>query len=109
MLHRKGSVLFCRRRRHAHAGASGALAGIALGARGRRVFPALTVSENLEMGGFKYRKDRAKVRALIGRAMEMFPILRERATQARDSSGGESADAGSVRALMSEAAATVHG
>ena len=34
------------------------LAGIALVPEGRRVFAALTVRENLEMGGFKYRGDR---------------------------------------------------
>ena len=37
--------------------------GIALVPEGRRVFPFLTVRENLELGGFKFRKDAGKVRA----------------------------------------------
>jgi branched-chain amino acid transport system ATP-binding protein len=103
MLPRKGRILFGGEdvtRMPAH---RRALAGIALVPEGRRVFPALTVRENLEMGGFKYRKDRVKVRALIERAMEMFPILRERATQAAGTlSGGEQQMLALSRALMSE-------
>jgi len=80
-----------------------ALDGIALVPEGRRVFPALTVRENLEMGGFKYRKDRRKVDALIERAMASFPRLRERASQpAGTLSGGEQQMLALSRALMSE-------
>jgi branched-chain amino acid transport system ATP-binding protein len=80
-----------------------ALGGIALVPEGRRVFPALTVRENLEMGGFKYRKDRRKVAALIERAMTSFPRLRERASQpAGTLSGGEQQMLALSRALMSE-------
>jgi len=80
-----------------------ALAGIALVPEGRRVFAALTVRENLEMGGFKYRKDGGKVRSLIDRAMDMFPRLRERAAQAAGTlSGGEQQMLALARALMSE-------
>ena len=80
-----------------------ALAGIALVPEGRRVFPALSVRENLEMGGFKYRKNQKKIRALIDRAMEMFPRLRERASQpAGTLSGGEQQMLALSRALMSE-------
>src|SRR5262249_4072486 len=39
--------------------------GIALVPEGRRVFPYLTVRENLELGAFKHRGDAAKVRGLI--------------------------------------------
>src|SRR5204862_6141723 len=42
-----------------------ALLGVALVPEGRHVFPFLTVRENLELGGFKHRKDSAKVRGLI--------------------------------------------
>jgi branched-chain amino acid transport system ATP-binding protein len=80
-----------------------ALGGIALVPEGRRVFPALTVRENLEMGGFKYRKDRRKLDALIERAMTSFPRLRERASQpAGTLSGGEQQMLALSRALMSE-------
>jgi len=103
MLPRKGRILFGGEdvtRLPAH---RRALAGIALVPEGRRVFAALTVRENLEMGGFKYRKDGAKVRALIERSMEMFPILRERAAQAAGTlSGGEQQMLALSRALMSE-------
>ena len=80
-----------------------ALAGIALVPEGRRVFPALTVRENLEMGGFKYRNNHRKIRALIDLAMEMFPRLRERTAQrAGTLSGGEQQMLALSRALMSE-------
>ncbi len=79
------------------------LAGIALVPEGRRVFPYLTVRENLEMGGFRYRADRARVAHLIDQMMERFPRLRERATQpAGTLSGGEQQMLALARALMSE-------
>ncbi len=78
-----------------------ALAGIALVPEGRRVFPALTVRENLEMGGFKYRKNRKRIETLIDRAMESFPRLRERAAQpAGTLSGGEQQMLALGRALI---------
>jgi branched-chain amino acid transport system ATP-binding protein len=80
-----------------------ALAGIALVPEGRRVFSALTVRENLEMGGFKYRNDRKKIQSLIDRSLEMFPLLRARAAQpAGTLSGGEQQMLALSRALMSE-------
>lgn len=77
--------------------------GIALVPEGRHVFPYLTIRENLEIGGFKFRHDGAKVRALIERVYEMFPRLRERASQnAGVLSGGEQQMLVLGRALMSE-------
>jgi branched-chain amino acid transport system ATP-binding protein len=103
MLPRKGRILFDGKdvtRLPAHARVA---AGIALVPEGRRVFPALSVRENLEMGGFKYRKDRRKVDELIERAMQAFPRLRERASQAAGTlSGGEQQMLSLSRALMSE-------
>ena len=79
------------------------LAGIALVPEGRRVFPFLTVRENLEMGGFKFRGDQRKVRAKIAQVTEMFPRLIERADQrAGTLSGGEQQMLALSRALMSE-------
>jgi branched-chain amino acid transport system ATP-binding protein len=78
-------------------------AGIALVPEGRKVFPFLTVRENLEMGGFRYRGDKAKVNRLIEGMMDMFPRLRERSAQrAGTLSGGEQQMLALCRALMSE-------
>ena len=103
MLSRKGKILFDGvdvTRLPAHARTA---AGIALVPEGRRVFPALTVRENLEMGGFKYRGDKRKVGGLIERVMQMFPRLRERELQAAGTlSGGEQQMLAFGRALMSE-------
>jgi branched-chain amino acid transport system ATP-binding protein len=79
------------------------LLGIALVPEGRHVFPFLTVRENLELGGFKHRKDAAKVRSLIENIFEMFPRLRERTNQnAGTLSGGEQQMLVLGRAMMSE-------
>jgi branched-chain amino acid transport system ATP-binding protein len=77
--------------------------GISLVPEGRRVFPFLTVRENLELGGFKYRKEAAKVRGLVDRVFDMFPRLRERTSQnAGTLSGGEQQMLALGRAMMSE-------
>jgi branched-chain amino acid transport system ATP-binding protein len=77
--------------------------GIALVPEGRHVFPFLSVRENLELGGFKFRKDNAKVRALIDQMFAMFPKLSERAMQnAGTLSGGEQQMLVLGRAMMSE-------
>jgi branched-chain amino acid transport system ATP-binding protein len=77
--------------------------GVALVPEGRHVFPFLTVRENLELGGFKHRRDAAKVRSLIEKVFVMFPRLRERASQnAGTLSGGEQQMLVLGRAMMSE-------
>jgi branched-chain amino acid transport system ATP-binding protein len=77
--------------------------GIALVPEGRHVFPFLTVRENLELGGFKHRRDAAKIRRLIERMFAMFPRLQERASQnAGTLSGGEQQMLALGRAMMSE-------
>ena len=77
--------------------------GISLVPEGRRVFPFLTVRENLELGAFKYRKDGAKVHGLMGKIFDMFPRLHERARQkAGTLSGGEQQMLALGRAMMSE-------
>ncbi len=70
---------------------------------GADVFPFLTVRENLEMGGFKYRRDPRRLRGLMDRALDWFPRLRERAGQnAGTLSGGEQQMLVLSRAMMSE-------
>jgi len=77
--------------------------GIALVPEGRHVFPFLTVRENLELGGFKFRRDAGKMRTLIDRMFAMFPKLSERSTQnAGTLSGGEQQMVVLGRAMMSE-------
>jgi branched-chain amino acid transport system ATP-binding protein len=77
--------------------------GISLVPEGRRVFPFLTVRENLELGAFKYRKEIGKVRDLMDKVFDMFPRLRERMSQnAGTLSGGEQQMLALGRAMMSE-------
>jgi branched-chain amino acid transport system ATP-binding protein len=77
--------------------------GISLVPEGRRVFPFLTVRENLELGAFKYRKEIAKIRGLMDKVFDMFPRLRERMSQnAGTLSGGEQQMLALGRAMMSE-------
>ena len=77
--------------------------GIALVPEGRHVFPYLTVMENLEMGGYKFRNNRAKFNSLIEKMVTMFPKLKVRAKQnAGTLSGGEQQMVVIGRALMSE-------
>jgi branched-chain amino acid transport system ATP-binding protein len=54
--------------------------GIAISPEGRRVFPALTVTENLQMGGFFL--DKGEIQAGIEHVFKLFPRLRERAASA---------------------------
>jgi ABC-type branched-subunit amino acid transport system ATPase component len=55
------------------------------------VFPQLTVHENLELGAWVFRRDRARLAALLERAYDAFPRLRaRRRARATGLSGGES-------------------
>jgi branched-chain amino acid transport system ATP-binding protein len=75
-------------------------AGIAHCPEGRRVFPHLTVRENLAMGAF-VRRDGAAVAADLERVYAHFPILADRRRQAAGTlSGGEQQMLAIGRALM---------
>jgi len=75
--------------------------GIAHCPEGRRIFPQLTVRENLEMGAFQ-RRDRQGIRTDIDRMLGMFPRLAERIGQSGGTlSGGEQQMLAVARALMS--------
>jgi branched-chain amino acid transport system ATP-binding protein len=68
---------------------------------GRRIFPRLTVRENLEMGAF-IRSDKDGIESDLQRVFEMFPILKDRALQQGGTlSGGEQQMLAIGRALMS--------
>ncbi|WP_423198977.1 MULTISPECIES: ABC transporter ATP-binding protein [unclassified Cupriavidus] len=74
--------------------------GVAHCPEGRRVFPQLTVAENLEMGAYR-RLDRNRVRQDRERMLDRFPRLRERLRQAAGTlSGGEQQMLAIARALM---------
>ena len=76
-------------------------AGLIQVPEGRRIFPNLSVRENLERGSFaRGRADRARN---LERALTLFPRLRERTTQiAGTMSGGEQQMLAIGRALMAE-------
>jgi branched-chain amino acid transport system ATP-binding protein len=74
--------------------------GIAQSPEGRRLFPRMTVIENLEMGAFQ-RSDRSELREDMDRVFELFPRLHERRQQkAGTLSGGEQQMCAMGRALM---------
>lgn len=75
--------------------------GIAHVPEGRRIFPDLTVMENLYTGAY-LRRDKADILRDLSSVTERFPRLRERATQlAKTMSGGEQQMVAIGRALMS--------
>ena len=76
--------------------------GIALVPEGRRIFPQLTVRENLRLGGFNL--ERAALTPALERVFGLFPILADRAeTAAGRLSGGQQQMLAIGRALMSGA------
>jgi len=75
--------------------------GIAHSPEGRRVFPGLTVAENLELGATPWRKRSDRIDADIERVYALFPRLKERRAQlAWSMSGGEQQMLAVGRALM---------
>jgi len=74
--------------------------GVCQSPEGRRIFPRLTVVENLEMGAFA-RQDTAGIREDIARVFELFPRLKGREKQKGGTlSGGEQQMLAIGRALM---------
>ena len=74
--------------------------GISLAPEGRRIFPNLTVDENLRMGAF-FRKDIAGIKRDRDWVLELFPRLEERLKQMGGTlSGGEQQMLAIARALM---------
>ena len=74
--------------------------GISQSPEGRRLFPHMSVLENLEMGAFQ-RKDRSGIREDLDRVYSLFPRLAERKSQRGGTlSGGEQQMCAIGRALM---------
>jgi branched-chain amino acid transport system ATP-binding protein len=75
--------------------------GISLVPEGRKIFPDLTVAENLLMGAY-IQTDRKTVESSMEEAFHLFPILKERQSQVgKTLSGGEQQMLAIARALMS--------
>jgi branched-chain amino acid transport system ATP-binding protein len=75
--------------------------GIAHVPEGRRIFPALSVADNLRMGAF-LPSARRRYKESLARVFELFPVLAERRSQRAGSmSGGEQQMLAIGRALMS--------
>ena len=96
----RGRILFEGREIQGRGPADILAAGIAHCPEGRRVFPHLTVDENLAMGAY-VRRDRRGIEADLERVCTHFPILAERRRQAAGTlSGGEQQMLAIARALM---------
>lgn len=76
--------------------------GITMIPEGRRVFPSLSVKENLLLGGYLLKGNKSKLETTLGRMYELFPILSQRSSQlAATLSGGQQQQLAIARALMS--------
>jgi branched-chain amino acid transport system ATP-binding protein len=74
--------------------------GVCQSPEGRKIFPRLTVLENLQMGAFS-RQDKPGIKRDLDHAFELFPILAQRRGQAGGTlSGGEQQMLAVARALM---------
>ena len=97
---RTGEIMFLNKPVHNLSPDEIVALGISLVPEGRRIFPRLTVMENLDMGAF-LRKDKADIKKDINHIFELFPILAERRQQHGGTlSGGEQQMLAISRALM---------
>ncbi len=97
---RKGEIFFHGRDMTSSPSHQRARLGISLVPEGRKIFPDLTVTENLLMGA--YIQDRRAVQSRMEEAFGLFTVLRERQNQVgKTLSGGEQQMLAIARALMS--------
>ena len=98
---RRGSITFNGERISGMSPEKIVARGIVQVPEGRLLFPAMTVRENLEMGGYLVDRADAMVRCLE-RVFELFPVLQDRSRQVAGTlSGGEQQMLAIGRALMS--------
>jgi branched-chain amino acid transport system ATP-binding protein len=77
--------------------------GMVLVPEGRRVFPGLSVQNNLRLGTWPRRRDARRFRRNLGRVFDIFPVLRDRRGQlAGTLSGGEQQMLAIARGLMAD-------
>jgi branched-chain amino acid transport system ATP-binding protein len=97
-----GRIIFQGREIQGLPGYQVAEIGIAQSPEGRRIFPRMTVLENLEMGAFT-RRDAKGIREDLDRVYSLFPRLKEREKQKGGTmSGGEQQMLAIGRALMAQ-------
>ena len=76
--------------------------GIVQCAEGRKLFPQMTVMQNLMMGAYVHRRDKAGNKKYLDEVLELYPILKEKEHQPAGSlSGGQQQMVAIGRALMS--------
>jgi branched-chain amino acid transport system ATP-binding protein len=96
-----GSARFCGEQLAGRQADAIVAAGVSLVPEGRRLFPTMTVRENLEIGAY-LRSDAAAIRGDFDRVLAYFPALRERLdARAMALSGGQQQMVAIGRALMS--------
>lgn len=97
---RRGAIRFAGEEIHRRPPHEIVKLGVCQSPEGRKIFPKLSVMENLEMGAFT-RRDKDGVKADLVRVFELFPILKQRQTQRGGTlSGGEQQMLAVARALM---------
>jgi branched-chain amino acid transport system ATP-binding protein len=97
-----GSVSFAGERIAQRSPAKVAESGVAHVLENRRIFPKHSIRENLRLGGYVRRRDRAGIIADLDRVFEQFPVLAQRQAQAAGTlSGGEQQMLAIAMALMS--------
>lgn len=78
------------------------VSGVVQCAEGRKLFPQMTVMQNLMMGAYVHRRDRQGNRKRLNEVVELFPILADKASEPAGSlSGGQQQMVAIGRALMS--------
>lgn len=98
----KGYIKFAGKEIHGLPPHAIAKTGISLCPERRRLFPEMTVIENLEMGAYLL-KNRSEIKESLERVFELFPVLKERRNQkAGTLSGGEQQMLAIGRALMTK-------
>ena len=98
-----GEILFCGEKITGLPSSLIARKGLCMVPEGRQLFPELSARDNLLIGAYPYRKDKARVQKNLDFAYQMFPAIRRYEDRmANTFSGGEQQMISIARGLMSE-------